>query len=322
MTKRIKKTRNEILKRNDFLVVPHINPDADAVSAAAFLVAYLSSKNKRVYAKYEGSISPRYEDHIAFLEEHAYKGETVSNVVFLDCTSPDRARMEVPDGAYVFNIDHHESNTAFGDQNEIHPESSSTCEILYDMFYGKGAGIDPFMKKCIITGILGDTGFLKYDNATSATFLAFSVLLKDMNIFEIYKKYYISMTLDHFKTFADLVRAMRNEGDIYYLVMRYETLRASHVTYDDISELLSWFRTLRDAEIFVFFREFEKDRVRINFRGNNDTDLNVLAGLFGGGGHRNAAAAYMEGDPEEIASKIIPMIKDHLKGHERDTPGR
>ncbi len=309
----VQKLKNEIKKSRSVLVTAHRNPDADAVSSLAFVLALLQKKGKVLYYHLAGEINLKWKDIVSGLPGKPYKGEAVDISICLDSTSPERFGEEIIKGV-VINIDHHVSNRRYGDINHVMPDMSSTAEIVYYLFKDEIDLFDDFMKEMILLGILGDTGFLKYDNATESTFQAVSALMSSVPLFDIYQKYYQVLTMEHFDYFSFLISKMKEGQDgIYYISLDFEELEDSSLNYDEISELFAWFRPLKDAEVLLFFREFQKGIFRINFRGNNNIDLNKIARLYGGGGHRNAAAASIEGDLDDILPDVFQSISDGMK---------
>ena len=93
----------------------------------------------------------------------------------------------------VINIDHHISNTRFGDINIIDIGSSSTCEMIYSIIKNMGLEINKQIAICIYMGIITDSGNFMYDNVTEKTHLVVAELMKtSMNtqdiIYNLYQK--------------------------------------------------------------------------------------------------------------------------------------
>ena len=94
----------------------------------------------------------------------------------------------------VINIDHHISNTRFGDINIIDIGSSSTCEMIYSIIKNMGLEINKQIAiVCIYMGIITDSGNFMYDNVTGKTHLVVAELMKtSMNtqdiIYNLYQK--------------------------------------------------------------------------------------------------------------------------------------
>ena len=127
----IKKSLMDNLKNNDiFLVVSHVAPDGDAIGSVLALGKILENINKE-YRIYIGDEIPnRYKflygsDKIITSEDEI---DILPEITFaLDCADLDRANIKNKANLnFIINIDHHVSNTNFGDINIIDPKSSAT----------------------------------------------------------------------------------------------------------------------------------------------------------------------------------------------------
>ena len=74
------------------------------------------------------------------------------------------------DAPVLINLDHHASNTRFGDCCLVDPQACSTAEIVYRVIRGLGVSIDKDMATAIYTGILTDTGSFRFPNTNQAAF--------------------------------------------------------------------------------------------------------------------------------------------------------
>ena len=55
-----------------------------------------------------------------------------------------------------------------------------------------------------------------------------------------------------------------------------------------------------------------KGGFKISFRSRCGVDCNQLARLFGGGGHKAAAGAFVEGELDEVKSRVLSAASDAL----------
>ena len=64
-------------------------------------------------------------------------------------------------------VDHHKSNLAFADENDIQPQASSTSELVYELM--DPSKISKEVAECIYLGIVHDTGVFQYSCTSSKT---------------------------------------------------------------------------------------------------------------------------------------------------------
>ena len=91
----------------------------------------------------------------------------------LDCGDQPRLGEEfnkVKSIGKIINIDHHVSNSFFGELNLVDPQASSAAEIIYDLIRVLPVPLTPAMAENIYTGLLTDTGSFHYSNTSPKTF--------------------------------------------------------------------------------------------------------------------------------------------------------
>ena len=84
----------------------------------------------------------------------------------------DKNRIGVAEEAYETAkkrvcIDHHISNRGLGDVNEIRPDASSTCEVLYTLL--EEEKVSKAVAEAIYTGMVHDTGVFQYSCTSPET---------------------------------------------------------------------------------------------------------------------------------------------------------
>lgn len=112
--------------------------------------------------------------------------------ISLDCTDTKRLEGFEPwyDNAKVkISIDHHGSNSMFADLNYVNPVAPACAQILIVVLKSMGIAISKDIGKCILAGIITDTGGFKYEGVTTETFEFVADLIRlGVNVSEIYKR--------------------------------------------------------------------------------------------------------------------------------------
>ena len=157
--------------RGGFLIASHENPEGDAIGSILALGLALRQMGKKVTIFNPDPIP----EVLAFLPG---AGEIVRQVpendrfdvaLALDCG--DRKRLgeefsKVKKIGRLINVDHHASNTQFGDVNWIDPQASSAAEMVFDLLREIPVKLSSPVGENIYTGILTDTGSFHYSNTT------------------------------------------------------------------------------------------------------------------------------------------------------------
>lgn len=112
--------------------------------------------------------------------------------ISLDCTDTKRLDGFEPwyDKAKVtISIDHHSSNSMFADYNFVNPVAPACAQILIVVLKSMGIKINKEIGRCILTGIITDTGGFKYDGVGAETFEFVADLLRlGVNVSDTYKR--------------------------------------------------------------------------------------------------------------------------------------
>ena len=74
---------------------------------------------------------------------------------------------------------------------------------------------------------------------------------------------------------------------------------------DDLEGMVEYPRSIRGIRLALLFRQLASGRIKVSFRSVGDVDVARLAGRFGGGGHRKAAGASLEGTLPAVQERVL-----------------
>jgi len=158
---------NQIKEARHLLLVSHRNPDGDAIGSLLALGLAAGKLGKKA-TLFNASPIPAVYRFLPFVERivrHIKKANTYDVALVLDCGHLSRigdACETVAKIPVVINIDHHVTNTGFGDIQLIEPAACSTAEIVYRLIKALDVSIDKAIATSIYTGILTDTGSFRF----------------------------------------------------------------------------------------------------------------------------------------------------------------
>ena len=302
------KILEEINKANSIVILTHENPDGDAIGSSLAMYNIL-----KAYGKNPDVIIPEYSKIFEFLPgtKEIKKESQVQKydlAISLDCPTIGRLNGFA---SYFENakskivIDHHGTNTMFGDLNYVNPDAPACAQILIVMFEYFGFEISKDIATCIITGIITDTGGFAYSGVTAETFeFAASLLKKGVNVSDIYKRVLQTTT----KPCFELTRVALNrleffeEGKVAFTYITQADMQSVDAKTGDHEGIVEIGRNVEDVEVSVFAREIE-DGWRLSLRSNQYINVSDVCIMFGGGGHPRAAGATITGNIEEVKEK-------------------
>ena len=76
----------------------------------------------------------------------------------------------------------------------------------------------------------------------------------------------------------------------------------------DTEGIIEYIRSLRNVEIVILFRELEDGATKVSMRSKRGLDVEQVAAMFGGGGHKAAAGCTIS----EPMGKAMEMVFDAL----------
>lgn len=298
-------------------ITGHIRPDGDCTGSTLALYNYLKKNvpdmQVSVYLEQPGeefSYLCGYSDIKNTLED----GMRFDAFVVLDCSSIDRIEPFAngfKNAAKTICIDHHISNNNFADVNEVVPDASSACEVLYDVL--EPDKIDRSVAECIYTGIIHDTGVFKYSCTSLHTMeIAGKMMQMGINYSEIidnsfYKKTYIQ---NQILGRALLESVLFYEGKCIFSSVTRDEMEFYGVTGKELGGIIEQLRLTDGVEVAIFLYETGDNEYKVSLRSKKDIDVSRIAVSFGGGGHVRAAGFSAKGTVHDIINRIGEMIEE------------
>lgn len=318
----LEKIAAALKKGDNFLISCHTGPEGDALGAALALRMALKKMGKRSFVISEDPVSPEYAflPGIGDILKYRPRGVQFDYFAAVDCTDLKRTGevWRLIKDQPVLNIDHHISNQRFGSVNWVEPKSSSTCEMIWRLYKKLSLPIDKPAAVCLYAGIMTDTGSFRYSNTTVTAHLAAADLIRrGASVRDAYRSVYENIPCRDARFLVRVLSDMhcQERGRVVWFQLRHNALKDKKLSFDLTEELLSFARAIKGAKVVLLFKENlgEKDEVRVNFRSQGEVDVNKIAAMFGGGGHKNASGATCRGRIDDIRRRVLAKVKDALK---------
>ena len=83
---------------------------------------------------------------------------------------------------------------------------------------------------------------------------------------------------------------------------------------NDTEDAINLTLTVNGALAAVIFVGQVRGGYKLSFRSRCAMDCNEVAKQFGGGGHKAAAGAFLEGTLKEIQDRVLPVVREAMKG--------
>lgn len=315
--------KNSILKDiqniQTIYITGHTNPDGDCIGSTFGFALAMADLGKTPVILLED-----YDEKFNILEgrEYVYHGnydELMPDIMFsIDCSEINRlgdAAQVYGRAKYTYNIDHHISNTNFGDVNIVNGSASSACEVVYELINNM-VTMNKNIATALYTGILTDTGGFKHKSTMERTHqIAGKLVSCGVDTPFIHTKIFMEHNMITAKLLGKAINNMSLEECISYTYITLEDLKECDATSKNTSGIVDYLINTEGAEVALFARQVDENTVKISLR-SKELDVNEVAGLYGGGGHKLASGATIAGNIFEIVENVVKELKQRFKDNE------
>ncbi|HET7625522.1 MAG TPA: bifunctional oligoribonuclease/PAP phosphatase NrnA [Verrucomicrobiae bacterium] len=311
----------DVIRRSEsFCIVGHVRPDGDCVGSQLGLALALKAEKKKVAVWNEDEMPQKY----AFLDpDHLFQkpksGQKFDCVIATDCASFERLGVvgaSVSDRNCFINIDHHASNTRYADLNWVSPREPSTGELIFRLLKIAKWPITKPIADCLFTAVSTDTGSFQYPTTRPATFhVGAELVTRGANLAKICNEVYQSYPLSRARLLKHVYTNFRltHQNQIAYFWLKKSDFARTGAESADTEGLIDHIRAIEPVVIACVFEEIEPGFTRISLRSKTDkVNVNEIAALFGGGGHKAAAGARIPGEHLSVQRKVIGAVKKAL----------
>ncbi|MFN7138923.1 MAG: DHH family phosphoesterase [Limisphaerales bacterium] len=216
----------------------------------------------------------------------------------------------------LINIDHHQSNTRYGDINWVSAREASTGELIYKLLRTAGWPITPKIADCLFTAVSTDTGSFQYATTKPLTYQTAGELVKrGADLAKICDEVYQSHPLSRVRLLKHLYSKFRltNNNKVAYLWLKKRDFARAGADTEESEGLIDHIRDIKPVEVACVFEELEPQLTRISLRSKNDhVNVSQIASTFGGGGHKAAAGARISGRPIAVQKQVLGAIRKAL----------
>jgi phosphoesterase RecJ-like protein len=308
----VQETASYLRTLDDVLLLTHVRPDGDTVGSAAALCRALRDMGKTAYLLPNPEITATYEPYAA--PYWAPEGFAPAHVVSVDIAAlnllPDNAAVYAP--RIELAIDHHGSHGFFAARTCLDADAAACGEIVHDIIALLTA-VTPDIALPLYVAIATDTGCFVYSNTTARTHRIAAALL-DTGI----DAAPVNKALFRTKSRTRLAMESRMTADmtlfdhdrVVVMTIPLSLRQELHATEADIEELSSLAALVEGSDCGVTLRELRPGVVKISLRTGPRVDASAVCQRLGGGGHKAAAGATVNGTMDEVRAAVLRAYQE------------
>ena len=297
-------------ERDRILLVTHRDPDGDTAGSAAALCSALRRVGKEAWLcpnpGFTRKMLPYIESYIAPSDY-----EPACHVAVDVATE----RMFPPgfEGPICLCIDHHETNSHYGEHELVRGEKSSCGEIVLDLIKSLCGDVTEEEATLLYIAVTTDTGCFQYANTGFHTLASASELLRlGAKQHEVSLAFFRKVSVARLKLEGMIYSNMsfHRGGRIVMAIVTQDMIRRSGATKDDFDDLASLAGRAEGGDVNVTIRELEDGSSRVSVRSNPGINSSEICAAFGGGGHEMAAGCNIACPPEKARAMLLDVIDE------------
>ena len=313
------------------VIIPHKNPDGDAMGSTLGLCLYLKKKGHSATV-----IAPN--DYPEFLKWLPGNSEVINyemkksiskkiiasaDVIFtLDFNALHRCgEMETPiknSNAVKIMIDHHQEPESYADYTFSDVNMCSTSQMVYH-FIEKMEDLDHIdteIGEALYTGIMTDTSSFRFPLTTSLTHKVIAKLI-DLGVqkSKIHNAIYDTNSFERLQLLGCAMNNLRflENYNTSYITLSNTELDSHKFKKGDTEGFVNYGLSLKGAKLAAIFIEHKQESIiKISFRSKGSFDVNKFArNHFNGGGHKNASGGKSNLNLKDTITKFTHLLEEY-----------
>lgn len=305
-------------KAKTILLTTHRNPDGDGIGSGIGLMSMLRKLGKKVDFVTKDPV-PSIYNFLPYFKKLRKVDEVKKKydvVVFLECPDKDRSGKIIDFEKNVklsVNIDHHIRNTRYADINIIDSNASAVGMQLFYFFKKVGWKIDLNVALGLYTAIITDTGSFNFANSTPEVHNVVAELIRKGVKPSFVSSNVYATSPESTKLMAKMLSKIKIENGIGWSVLTKKMFKETKALDSETDNFINLIRNIREVKIAVLFKEYGTKVIKASFRSKIGLDVNRIASLFHGGGHKYAAGCVIHKSLKDAVSVVLASIKRNYK---------
>ena len=293
------------------LILTHVRPDGDTIGSAAALCQALRDLGKESYLLYNPEITATYEPYAR--DYWAPEGWEPSFVVSTDVAVPglltDNAAPYA--GRIDLAIDHHPSHSYFAAESYVDASAAACGEIIWQVVRGLTT-ITPAIALPLYVAIATDCGCFVYSNTTPRTHRIAAELMELIDVSTVNKALFRTKSKVRLAMESRMVADMElyDSDRVVVMTIPLRLRQEMHATEADIEELSSLAALVEGTDCAITLRELRPGTIKISLRTGPRVNATEVCAKLGGGGHRAAAGATVDGTMDEVKLAVLRAVEE------------
>jgi phosphoesterase RecJ-like protein len=317
---KISKISKIIKQSKTFFIAGHIKPDGDSIGSALALASVLNRTGKKacIYSIDEIPKFVKFLKGSNKIKKTTRKNDRFDCAIILESVNFSRIGdiITTIQTKKIINIDHHLTYTDFGNVNYIVPSTSSTAELVLNIFEYMKIKLLKHEAECLYTGIVTDTGRFQQVNTTPNSHIASAKLMEcGVDVNKVYKEIYEKGSIKALKLQGLALYGIKTilNNKVSYILLTKDIFKKTGTSEGDSEGVVNYTLRIDGVIVGCVFKEVDGQITKVSFRSVRDFDLLKVVREFGGGGHKNAAGCTINAGINEAVKIVADVLRKKLK---------
>ncbi|MEX2174743.1 MAG: DHH family phosphoesterase [Pirellulaceae bacterium] len=306
-----------------FLLVSHIRPDCDALGSELGMAGVLEALGKRVRIV-NGHPTP---PNLAFIDPTRrieVIGQTVQpadladiEVLMILDTSAWAQLGPMSDFIRAFPgkkvvVDHHMSEDDLDAELFKNVQAEATGRLVVEAAEALDVKLTPEIARPLFAALATDTGWFRFGSTSAGTYRTAAKLIDaGAGPTAIYGSLYEQDTLGRVRLRGAILSRVATElaGKLTHTYVLKEDFTQTGALPSDTEDAINMALGIAGTEVAAILVEQPTGGFKISFRSRSRVDCSKLAEQFGGGGHKAAAGAFIQGSLAEAQPVVLDAVR-------------
>ena len=305
-----------------FLLTTHVRPDGDALGSELAMAAVLETLGKDVRVCNAFSVPPnlRFLDPRRKLKQlgvdvPAEQSDDREVLIILDTTAWAQlgAMGDVVKKAKADKVvlDHHVSGDDLGAELFKNTDAEAAGRLVVEAADQLGVPLTPEIARPAFVALATDTGWFRFSSTTADTLrLAARLVEAGAAPDQLYKELYENDSHARLQLIGRALARTQTEldGRLIYTWINQSDFTETGALPSDSEDIINMTLSVGGAQAAVILVEQPTGGFKVSLRSRCSMDCSVIAEQFGGGGHKVAAGAFLQGPLESARQRILESV--------------
>jgi phosphoesterase RecJ-like protein len=316
---------DQISHYESFVLVSHIRPDCDALGSELGMAEVLRKVGKQVRIINAHRTPPALQfldpaGNIEVLGDDVEPEDISADCIMVLDTSAwaqlgDMGDVIRTSRADKIVIDHHVGEDDLNATMYKDYQSEATGHLVVQAADALGVPLTRSMSTPLFAAIATDTGWFRFGSVTAETYRTVARLI-DAGVVpcEVYGDLYERDSLPRIRLRGLILSRTTEEidGTLMHTYVQKEDFETMGAEPNDTEDAINLTLAVKGAQAAVIFVGQVRGGFKLSFRSQCQMDCNEIAQQFGGGGHKAAAGAFVEGTLNEVQNRVLPVVREAM----------